>query len=140
MWLTILPGEAMPTPRSKMTPEQKVKANTRNKRWKDKNREKVLEYKRKHYAENKDKYMTIERDRAYRKRYGICLEEYNEMLKSQGGKCAICGSETAGKMGQHFAVDHCHSTLRVRGLLCIKCNARLGWYEAHKNSVKEYLK
>ena len=129
----------MATRYENMTPEQRKKANARNKKWKDKNREKVLEYKKKHYLENKDKYITIERDRQYKKRYGISLEDYDRMYASQDGKCAICFSEVAGKHGQFFAVDHCHQSLKVRGLLCIKCNSRLGWFERHMDSVLHYL-
>lgn len=137
--LLTLCGNQMPTRYELMTAEQKVKANARNKRWKDKNREKVLEYKRKHYKDNKHKYDTIERDRQYQKRYGITLADYDKMFKAQDGKCKICKSEQAGRFGQHFAVDHCHETGIVRGLLCIKCNARLGWFEANKKLVFEYL-
>jgi Recombination endonuclease VII len=122
-----------------MTPEQKQKANARNRAYWLRNREKLAEKKRRHYFKYKKKYLTIERDRQYRKRYGITLDDYNRMLETQAGKCAICSTTTAGKKGQAFAVDHCHVTNQVRGLLCIKCNARLGWYEAHSANVAKYL-
>jgi Recombination endonuclease VII len=122
-----------------MTERQRELANIRNKRWKAKNPDKVRAYKRKHYLENRDKYLTIERDRQYRKRYGITLVQYNEYLEAQEGKCQICGVNRAGKKDQCFAVDHDHITGRVRGLLCIKCNSRLGWFEANKNAVEAYL-
>lgn len=122
-----------------MTPEQKAAASKRTEKWRLKNRDKVNAHKRKHYAKNKDKYYTIERDRQYKKRYGISLADYDAMLAKQDGKCLICFAEKAGNAGQCFAVDHCHETLRVRGLLCIKCNARLGWYERHKTAVAGYL-
>ena len=62
-------------------------------------------------------------------RYGITLDEYAELLKSQGGLCAICGEH--GKpharakfldTPREFDVDHDHETGRVRGLLCNRCN------------------
>lgn len=129
----------MPTRYKLMTPEQKQKANERNKRWKAKNVEIVAERKRKHYLANRDKYLQIERERTYKKKYGITLSQFNEMLAAQNGRCKICGSEKAGSIGQNFAVDHCHSTGRVRGLLCINCNARLGWYELYKDKADKYL-
>ena len=65
--------------------------------------------------------------------YGITLNEYNEMLEKQNGKCAICGTtETKGRKSGRgggadvFAVDHCHDTGDVRGLLCHSCNRALG--------------
>lgn len=57
--------------------------------------------------------------------YGIDLKIYNEMLLEQKGKCAICGTESTGKR-DYFHVDHCHKTLKVRGLLCSTCNSGIG--------------
>lgn len=125
-----------------MTREQKDKANAIKKRWAAKNRDKIIQYKRKHYHANRDKYMTLERDRQYRKRYGITLADYDAMLAAQGGGCAICGSKKSGPKGFCFAVDHCHKTGAVRGLLCNKCNSNLGWiawYEQHRARIDEYL-
>jgi hypothetical protein len=129
----------MPTQYRNMTPEQKQRAHERKKEWAKRNAEKIATYKRTHYYANRDKYLTIERDRAYQKRYGITLSDYDRMLTEQCGKCKICGADRAGNVGQCFAVDHCHVTGRVRGLLCIKCNSRLGWYERHSNAVAGYL-
>lgn len=55
----------------------------------------------------------------------ITFEEYTELLVKQQDCCAICGipSEESGKA---LAVDHCHETGRVRGLLCGRCNRMLG--------------
>jgi hypothetical protein len=59
--------------------------------------------------------------------YGITLDEYNSLLKEQGGGCAICHStEPAGKRVKRFSVDHDHRTGKVRGLLCNLCNHLLG--------------
>lgn len=64
------------------------------------------------------------RDRQWRRQYGIGLEDYLTLLERQGGGCAICHGEPNGR--GLFHVDHCHSTNRVRGLLCAKCNLLLG--------------
>jgi len=122
-----------------MNYEQKKAAQKRTEKWRLKNRDKVLAQKRRHYLKNRDKYLTLERDRQYRKRYGITLGDYDRMLQEQDGKCKICGADKAGNAGQCFAVDHDHATLKVRGLLCIKCNARLGWFEANMDAVTKYL-
>lgn len=63
--------------------------------------------------------------RSLYKKYGITLVEYNEMLFSQGGRCKICGIP-AGACTSRLHVDHCHRTLKIRGLLCAKCNHMLG--------------
>lgn len=56
--------------------------------------------------------------------YGISMEDYDNMLKSQGGVCFLCGEPE--KQRKHLAVDHCHRTGKVRGLLCTTCNVGLG--------------
>ena len=65
-------------------------------------------------------------DRAYKLKYtyGITLEDFNEMLKKQKGKCAICG--TKEPRGRGFCVDHCHNTGKIRGILCHGCNTGIG--------------
>lgn len=64
-----------------------------------------------------------------KRQYGITLDQYNEMLEKQGGVCAMCGrpekSMIKGKV-INLAVDHCHETGRVRGLLCSNCNIGIG--------------
>ncbi len=57
------------------------------------------------------------------------------LLKQQFGSCGICGFSESSN-GRRFAVDHNHRTGRVRGLLCIKCNFGLGYF----NDDPELLK
>lgn len=69
-------------------------------------------------------------DRAYaellRREYGLTLDDYNQMVRAQGNRCAICKRpETATyKSGRvkRLAVDHDHATNQVRALLCHRCN------------------
>jgi hypothetical protein len=65
--------------------------------------------------------------KAYLKRvYGITPERYEEMWDAQGGECAGCGDPMQrGQRGG--AVDHCHESGRIRGLLCTPCNLALGY-------------
>ena len=66
------------------------------------------------------------------KKYGITLTQYEELFEAQGGVCALCKKgETTKRMKkgdgrERLAVDHCHDTGRVRGLLCFKCNTAIG--------------
>lgn len=68
--------------------------------------------------------MKYNRDKYLKKKYGISLKQYNYMLKRQGYKCAICGKYQKDER-RNFAVDHCHRTEIVRGILCNYCNSRL---------------
>lgn len=65
-------------------------------------------------------------DTYYRKTYGITFRTYVRMFLSQAGKCAICRAEPGEK---NLAVDHCHDTDKVRGLLCDRCNLGLGMFK-----------
>lgn len=67
------------------------------------------------------------------KKFGITLDGYRNLLKLQGGKCAICGSEIGDSVGNRLYVDHDHETGKVRGLLCSRCNFGLGNF---KDSVE----
>lgn len=70
----------------------------------------------------------VHRNNRLQYNYGITIEQYDQMLQSQGGVCKICGTATPGGMGR-FVVDHNHKTGKVRGLLCNRCNTKLGGVE-----------
>ena len=80
-------------------------------------------------------------------RYGITIEDYDRMLGDQDGVCKICKNTTKPKFSNNknkLSVDHCHSTGKVRGLLCSTCNLILGEIERRNDDVIdnmfEYLK
>lgn len=64
---------------------------------------------------------TNTRNRRIFETYGLFEYEYDALLESQGGVCAICKQSRK----YNLAVDHCHKTGRIRGLLCKLCNGRL---------------
>jgi hypothetical protein len=68
------------------------------------------------------------RNNGLERSYGITLSDYNKMLEEQNGRCAICLGDDpkSPERVNHWYVDHCHSTGRVRGLLCNACNRALG--------------
>lgn len=60
------------------------------------------------------------------KTYGLDLKDYEKMLKAQNYKCAICGSPPPNNRKTRLAIDHCHTSGKVRGLLCDRCNRSIG--------------
>jgi hypothetical protein len=58
-----------------------------------------------------------------RSKFNMTAEDYYELLENQGEVCAICGKDDGAR---RLAVDHCHRTGRIRGLLCRKCNMAIG--------------
>lgn len=133
-----------------VTLEQKAKYNARKRRkyaergdyyetvvagnaaWRAKNREvnnRRRREKRKLDAAWREAQNAKRRGRDQRKHqlktnYGMTQEQYAEMLASQEGKCAVCGSVP----NETLCVDHCHRTGKIRSLLCRKCNTGLGCF------------
>lgn len=98
----------------------------------------------KNYADKKrksDKKWLAKQDTLYRwarhlkSRFGITPEEYYKMLASQKGVCNIC--ERSPKPSKRLAIDHCHKTGKIRGLLCFRCNYGLTFFsESEKMLLK----
>lgn len=79
---------------------------------------------------------TMMKRRLHLKRYGITHDDYNHMLEQQGGSCKACQSLYPGNGKSHyFDVDHCHTSGKVRGLLCRKCNVTLGTLERQRDRI-----
>lgn len=81
--------------------------------------------------QNTIKYSAARKNSRLKKRYGIDFDNFQSLLLKQNSCCAICKvhvSEHESQKGKHFAVDHCHITNKVRGLLCYKCNMGLGYF------------
>lgn len=69
------------------------------------------------------------------RRYQMTLEQWEQLLESQNGCCAVCL-----RSGAELCVDHCHKTNKVRGLLCRKCNAALGQMEDDPDRMARAIK
>ena len=71
--------------------------------------------------------------------YGITLKDYNILLENQNHKCAICGRKQE-EFTRKFAVDHCHITDKVRGLLYGNCNVGIGNLQDDVNILEKAIK
>ena len=72
-----------------------------------------------------------------RLKYGLTLEDYDKLLLQQEGKCAICQTAQSGhNMTDELLVDHCHTTNKVRGLLCCSCNLMIGKSQDNPDVLK----
>jgi hypothetical protein len=69
--------------------------------------------------------LKINYEKSKLKKFGLTLEDYDLMFNNQYGCCAICG-RLHSEFKKKLAVDHCHSTGKVRGILCSNCNSILG--------------
>lgn len=101
--------------------------------WRAKNRRKLNDYQRARY-----KFLGWRWH--LKKKFNITPEQFDEILKRQGGCCAIC--KTVLPEDERYNVDHDHATNEVRGLLCSLCNTGLGAFKdnpANLQSAREYI-
>lgn len=115
----------------------KARSREQGRKYRHKHRARLCAYHRQYYKDNAKR---LKADKAkYRKAnpelyslikrksaYGITPEQFKNMLKSQGRRCAICLKKFNKPKQTH--VDHCHKTGKVRGILCHLCNAALGFF------------
>ena len=81
------------------------------------------------YAKSKHKRHRTWTKHHYKKYYGITYEEYVDIFNKQEGKCAICDvtMDLLGKVyNEKACMDHCHTTGKIREVLCNRCNWGLG--------------
>lgn len=74
-------------------------------------------YNRDYRKQNPDR----DRNNMLKRKYNMTISDYNKMYDEQNGECNICN-----KPSNNLHVDHCHTTGKVRGLLCVNCNQLLG--------------
>src|SRR5579864_1096986 len=107
-----------------------------------KNSDKIRQRAAAHYAKNRDAINARTRElRAanpdphrwsnIKNRYGLTADEYDELLRQQGGACAICQNQENARRkacgrSYRLAVDHDHASGVIRGLLCANCNHMIG--------------
>lgn len=132
-----------------LTKDQKLRRKEYAKKWRSENPEKAREHAKRSRLKNRDKILIrqrewmkknkkrhavkaklwykenkeLVRDRMLRKSFGITIAEYELLNEKQKGKCALCENVQHSK---RLAVDHCHKTKKIRGLLCANCNVSLG--------------
>jgi hypothetical protein len=101
-------------------------------REKNKERKKIRE-KERYYADKEKSYWLH-----IKLRYGVSRQQYEEMLRAQDGRCAICRTVSDKRLN----VDHCHTTQTVRSLLCYRCNCMIGFAKESQQilaSAQTYL-
>lgn len=96
-----------------------------------------LIYKRKYpmYKVNSKDYL---QDLHLRRTYNITLEEYKKLSSEQADRCIIC-TRHVSELPTKLSVDHDHSTGKVRGLLCTKCNVGIGYFQDDPNLLKKAI-
>ena len=80
-------------------------------------------------------------------KYGITEPDRKKMYIDQGGRCKICDmllelgvTYLDDSFNQRACVDHCHTTGKVRGILCQSCNGGLGLFKDNIDSLRNAIK
>ena len=94
----------------------------------EKNKEAVKERARENYKNNKVQIKNRTAAYARLKKYNLSTEQLKELFDLQNGICGICKC-ILDFNSRHSHVDHCHTTNKVRGFLCSKCNIGLGHFK-----------
>ena len=109
-----------------------------NRAWDILNRDKRLQY-AVNYQDKQEDFAKITRNQYLKRKYGITLQEYEEMFARQNELCALCGNENKAK---RWHLDHDHATNKVRAILCHHCNLMIGYARDNQKvlaSAIEYL-
>jgi hypothetical protein len=88
-------------------------------------RSRAAYHKRRQDPEWRRRWNAESNERNYKRKYGMTRTEKFRLLASQGGMCAVCGTD-APTAYRPWHLDHCHKTKRIRGVLCHHCNVALG--------------
>jgi len=85
-----------------------------------------------------EKRRVIVQKNNYKKRYGLSIQQKQELIDKQNSKCAICTNQL--KDTHDVCVDHNHTTGQIRGILCRKCNLGIGHLQDSQEILKSALK
>ncbi len=102
------------------SPEYREKAREANRRWADRN-------------------PNYHSEQGRRKLYGLEPEDVQEIKDSQNNQCAVCRIDLDSLPPRRACIDHCRESGKVRGMLCLSCNLRLGWLENNYDAIDMYL-
>ena len=91
-------------------------------------------YRLRHPEKSRESHLLSQRRYTLKTNFAMTYEEYQSMLQRQNGVCAICQQPPTVILKRNqtlraLAVDHDHSTGKIRGLLCDVCNRALGQFK-----------
>jgi len=125
------------------TEEQRNRKNSYGKEYYQRNKDRIAEYGKEYRKANPEKGAI--RAKKYwennkykcemariKKIFGLSQQDYEQLLFSQQGLCCICNTQL-----ENLNIDHCHTTGKIRGLLCKECNLALGLFKDNPTSLRK---
>lgn len=95
------------------------------------------------YAKNKDVKLASSLKWHYKDKYGLTMEQRQKLFDEQEGKCAICSCDIhldGSRNATQAVIDHCHSSGKIRGMLCNLCNQGLGHFKDNIEAIERAIK
>lgn len=102
-------------------------------KYRRKHKKKIKAYQKEWSYKNKDRLLKEHFKNRLKREYNLTVEAFNQLLKQQKGRCAICFKKV------RLCIDHDHKTGKVRGLVCFYCNTLLAVFD-NKQLFKRMLK
>lgn len=99
-------------------------------------------YNKRYAKQNPELMKRKDRKNMLKRFWNMSLEEYDSMLLKQNGTCAFC-EKTESNPHKRLCIDHCHTTGKIRGLLCDNHNRAMGLFKDSIEDLEkaiEYLK
>lgn len=122
--------------RKKICPKCKIQKNLNSFSYKNKKQKKKHSYCKSCHNTYKKQYVST-KDMKFeyiRWTYGLSKEEWIKLHSKFKGKCWICRVENGE------VTDHCHTTNKVRGILCRHCNTGLGYFKDNTKAIANAIK
>lgn len=94
----------------------------------------IFEKNRRDHPDTRQACIKVETESRLKREYGISISERDDMVNSQDRKCKICFLE------RKLYVDHCHSTGKVRGMLCGTCNSGIGFFKDSPDMLESAIR
>lgn len=116
---------------------------SREYRKKDSSKEKARIQAQTWRSKNKEKAYLVSIKSHLKVNYNLTLESVQKLLLQQNNECAICDKQLTYPNGHKTHIDHCHTTGKIRGILCSKCNTSIGVIEANFpifEKIENYLR
>ena len=110
-----------------------------NKEYRKKNVEKLNANNKKWREENKEQDALVMLKARLKRKYNLSIDEYKTLIESKNNSCKVCGTHAKNNLKGKLYIDHCHTTGKVRVLLCMKCNSALGLLNDDKALIQNLL-
>ncbi len=120
------------------------KLREKRRRYAAKHREELKAYRKAYYMDNATQFKAQVINARFIRNYGMTYVEVMALFDAQGDLCACCGRAvsrpaTGAKRADVGNVDHCHTSGKVRGILCTSCNVALGLLNDRPDLAVKYL-